>query len=473
MESYAERVPIPNTAYALPKRPGRAVHHLPGPKRNWLTGSSLRFLGNDERFVAQLARAHGRIFKLPFFLGTQAVMMLGADANRLVLGNATKIFSNHGSYSGLGIFGQAVVTRDFEDHYELRQLLAESFTPAALAGYFETITELTHPLMNELEAEPDSPINLYPRVKQYALRIAGQVFAGLDLGPEQSRMSAGLKAILDMPSARVPLRFPGGVYDRGMRGLSYANAYFASRVPERREGAGNDLFTRLCRAENDRGERLGEQEVVDNVVGAMIAGHDTSTVAMAALSYELARNPAWQERLREDCFRARAASGGEELSFAQAGSLVSVEWCVKEVMRLYTPVRYIGRRSIEAFEFDGHVVPKNTAILISIQHTHHDPAHFAQPEEFKPERFAPEHIREFDPYAWAPFGKGAHLCLGMGFAMLEIKAFLCALLTRFSLAPCRDASGRAYPLRVEGLPVSKPIDGVPIRLTPLRRSTNE
>lgn len=467
MEPYALRVPIPNAAYALPKRPSRALQHLPGPRANWLTGHSARFLRNDERYIAKLAQAHGTIFKPPFFLGSHAVMMLGPDANRLVLGNVKKVFSSHGGYSGLGIFGQAVVTRDFEDHYELRQLLARSFTPTALEGYFEAITELTRGLMSELVSTRDPQVEIYPRVKQYALRIAGRVFAGLDLGPEQARMNAGLKAILELPSARIPLRLPGGVYDRGMRGLSYANGYFASRVAGRREGHGDDLFTRLCRAENDRGERLSEREVVDNVVGAMIAGHDTSTIAMAALAYELARNPDWQERLRADCSRALAASGGDALSFEQAGTLTSVEWCVKEVLRLYTPVRYIGRRSIEAFEFEGQPVPKNTAILISIHHTHHDPSYFQQPEQFRPDRFGPEQIREFDPYAWAPFGKGAHLCLGMRFAMLEIKAFLCALLTRFQLNPCSEASGRAYRLKVEGLPVSKPTDGVPIRLTPL------
>lgn len=192
----------------------------------------------------------------------------------------------------------------------------------------------------------------------------------------------------------------------------------------------------------------------------MIAGHDTTTVAISAMVYELARHPEWQERVSADCERAICESPDETVSFEAAAGLASVEWCAKEVLRLYTPVRYVQRRAVCKFEFEGHRIPKNATILLSMHHTHHDSKYFESPETFRPERFAPSESRKtFDPDAWAPFGKGPHVCLGMGFALLEIKAFFCSLLTKFRL----DLP-HAYSLKVEGLPVSMPTNGVPVRL---------
>ena len=470
--TFTIREPIANPAYALPERPTRALRHLPGPRARWLDGCSAEFIRDNAGTISRLAREFGSVFKLPSLFGGGSVVMLGADANRLVLGNADENFSSHGGYMSFPIFGKAMVTRDFEDHRELRKLMGRSFTVQSLRGYFEEINDLTAKAMESLAEADHASVEIYPRAKDLALKIAARVFVGLDLGGDQIRMNEALQAALNLGSARVPLRIPGTIYHRAWKGLDYARSYFASRVASRREsevedqvGSGVDLFSLLCRAENERGERLGEDEVADNAVGALIAGHDTSTITIAALAYELARSPEWQDRLRSDCIKALAGSSSStgSLDFDRAGELDSVECCVKEVLRLYAPIRYIGRRSIRAFEFKGHEIPANAAILLSVHHTHCDEREFHRASEFLPERFVPgSSLSDFDPFAWAPFGKGAHTCLGMGFTMLEIKSFFSALLSRYRLL----VPG-GYQMRLDGLPVSKPTDGVPLVLTPL------
>jgi len=99
--------------------------------------------------------------------------------------------------------------------------------------------------------------------------------------------------------------------------------------------------------------------------------------------------------------------------------------------------------------------------LLSVYHNHLNGEYFEHPTRFLPERFSDEsEFKKIPPYAWAPFGKGAHVCIGMQFAMLEIKAFMYQLLLRYKIGIDPD-----YQFRISGLPVSKPVNGVPLKLT--------
>ena len=460
MSDFPIRPRIPNAAYALPKAATRGLGHLPGPRGSWLLGHAGPFLRNDGPHLGALFERHGPVFALPMPFGGGAVVAMGAEANRLVLGNAGKQFSNHWAYRGADLFGDSIVTRDFEDHYELRRLITGAFAAPALR---RNLAVIDCEVARSAAGLPPrrGVVELYPFAKQLALAIASRVFVGIDLGDDPAGIQPALVDILAMAGVRLRLPIPGSTYARGRRSRRRVEAWFAARVPERRHGEGDDFLSLLCRAENEAGERLSDAEIVDNAIGALIAGHDTSTIAMASLAWELAQHPAWQERVRKDI---ENALGSERTpSFEAAAELRSVEWCANEVLRLHTPIRYIARRSVLPSELGGHSIPANANVLVSVHHTHHDPAHFVRPEAFLPERFAGEDpTLGFDPFAFAPFGKGAHKCLGISFAMLEIKAFLTALLSRYRLEPVDDA-----PLRVEGLPVSKPRNGVPLQLVPL------
>lgn len=459
MSDFPIRQRIPNPAYALPKSATRELGHLPGPHDAWLTGHATAFLRNDGPHIGALFERHGPLFVLPMPLGAGIVVTKGPAAVRHVLGNAGKQFSNYWAYKGADLFGDSIVTRDFDDHYELRRLVTGAFAAPALRRNLEVVGEEVARHIDALPATGGT-VELYPFAKRFALAVAARVFTGIDLTNDPDRLHAALIDVLAMAGVRLQLPIPGTTYARGLRSRRRLESYFAAKVRERRSGGGEDFLSLLCRAENEAGERLADAEIVDNAVGALIAGHDTSTIAMASLAHELAHHPDWQERLRKEVETAR--SGSDRLSFEAASGMRQVEWCVNEVLRRYTPIRYILRRSVAPSTFAGHEVPANANVLVSVHHTHHDPAYFTRADAFLPERFAGEDpALDFDPFAFAPFGKGAHQCLGISFAMLEIKAFVAALLSRYRLEPADDE-----PLRVEGLPVSKPTTGVALRLLP-------
>jgi len=361
--------------------------------------------------------------------------------------------------------GESVVTRDLEDHSELRKMVAQLFSRRTITGYLEIINSLCIKTVHNITNSPNQKIDTYPIAKSFALDVAGKVFAGIDNSGQDKLMTDALAAMLDQGNTVLPLPIPGTTYYRAIRGRNYANRFFRRQIPRRRESEEKDFFTHLCSAENDEGERLSDDDVVDNVIGVMIAGHDTSTIAIVALLVELAKHPERQTQLAAECQAIFTRTGSETLPASEQSTLANIDLYVKEVLRIHTPLRYLQRRLTDAFTFDGHTIPTNSNVIVGLHHTHQNNDYFENPKRFFPERFADNSpLKKIPPYAWAPFGKGAHLCIGMQFVMLEIKAFLYHFLLKYQVDVEQE-----YELKLAGLPVSKPVDGVPLKLSERRQ----
>jgi cytochrome P450 len=190
-----------------------------------------------------------------------------------------------------------------------------------------------------------------------------------------------------------------------------------------------------------------------------MAAHDTTTSALATIAYALARHPQWQARLRALCAEpGKAAPEHQDLA-----RLEMIDWVLREALRLYPPLTIILRRTIRDCEFQGHRIPRNVPVMVYPVATHRQSEWWTEPEAFDPERFSParaEHRRH--PFAWAPFGGGAHMCLGLHFAEMQVKAVLMPLLLRaeWSVAPGYEAPFQLAPL-------VRPSDGLPLRLKAL------
>ena len=138
----------------------------------------------------------------------------------------------------------------------------------------------------------------------------------------------------------------------------------------------------------------------------------------------------------------------------------SLTWVIKEIMRRYPPLPVIPRVATRGFEWAGYRVPANAMVVISPIHTHYMAEWWSEPSRFDPERFAPARAEDQrHTHAWIPFGGGPHLCLGMHFADLQIKAIMHQLLLRY-----RWSVPAGYTMPVQQAPISKPLDGLPIEL---------
>jgi cytochrome P450 len=188
----------------------------------------------------------------------------------------------------------------------------------------------------------------------------------------------------------------------------------------------------------------------------MMAAHDTTTSTLTSMTYELARHPEWQDRIREES----RALGTTRPGFDELDRLTALTWAMHETLRRYPPLPIIPRIATESFEFGGYRIPANAMVVLAPIHTHHMPEWWTDPERFDPERFSPERAEhERHSHSWIPFGGGPHMCLGRRFAEAQIRLVMHQLVLRY-----RWSVPEGYVMPVQQAPISKPRDGLPIRL---------
>ncbi len=134
----------------------------------------------------------------------------------------------------------------------------------------------------------------------------------------------------------------------------------------------------------------------------------------------------------------------------------------KESLRMIPPVPSIPRRALRSFEHGGYTIPAGARVGINPHLVHHMAEYWPNPERFDPERFTPELVKARHKYAWVPFGGGAHMCLGLHFAYMQIKVLMAHMLTRYRIEvePGYDPAWQAWP-------IPQPKDGLKITLKKL------
>jgi cytochrome P450 len=177
---------------------------------------------------------------------------------------------------------------------------------------------------------------------------------------------------------------------------------------------------------------------------------------MTTMAYYLARNPEWQERLREESL----AVGKPVLDFEDLEKLPTLDLVIKEALRLVSPVPALPRRTVKDTEVLGFHIPKDTFVFLPTLTNHYLEEYWPDPERFDPGRFADDRREDkVHHYAWQPFGGGVHKCIGLHFAGMQIKSVLHQVLQRYRWSV---PDGYEWPLDTTSLP--SPKDGLPVRL---------
>jgi cytochrome P450 len=389
----------------------------------------------------------------------QMVHLFGPDANRFVLLDRDRILSSRKPWMMImgRIFPNGLLLRDGDEHKLHRKIMHEAFTRPALCNYLERMNPMIERGL-EPWSERRAGFLAFRAFKELTLDIAASIFVGVDLGPETRRMNGVFEDLVAASMSRVRLPIPGLEFHRGLKGREFMIAYFRQLIPERRAGGGDDMFSRLCRAESEEGARFTDADVIDHMVFLMMEAHDTTTSTLTSMTYELARHPDWQERLRDES-RALAKT---QIDFDDVDRLEGLTWVMKETLRRYPPLPVIPRVALQDFEWGGYMVKSGSMVVASPIHTHHMPEWWPEPERFDPERFTPARAEdEKHTHSWVPFGGGAHLCIGYRFAEVQVKSIMHQMLLRH-----RWTVPEGYRMPVQQAPISKPLDGLPIRLEP-------
>jgi cytochrome P450 len=432
--------------------PADAIAHIPGNGGLPVVGNTFRMLADPHAFAAGMIERYGKVYRNRAF-GGWAVMLCGADANEMVLFDRDKIFSSEQGWSPLleKLFPRGLMLLDFDHHRMDRRALSIAFKPEPMRHYMGA---LNRGIAARVEEWGAGSMQFYPAIKELTLDLAADSFLGLPWGPEAARIN---RAFVDMVQASVtPIRapLPFTQMKRGVEGRAFLVEYFTREIAKRRagEGMGQDMFSQFATATREDGSLLPADEVVDHMNFLMMAAHDTITSSATALVYQLGLHPEWQQKLRAE---ALATTNGGDLAYDDLGKLELTEMAFKEALRLIPPVPSMPRRALREFEFGGYRIPAGTNVGINIHWTHHSSDYWDDPERFDPMRFTREAEKARHKYAWVPFGGGAHMCLGLHFAYMQVKVLMAQLLTRYRVTLAEGAGSDWQPW-----PIPKPKDGL-------------
>ena len=442
----------------LPPRQGQEIDYVPG-RDGWpLVGTTFEQLKDPHAFTRKMVDKFGHIYRTNSF-GGRFVQLIGPEANELVLFDRDKTFSSEQGWGPVLnlLFPRGLMLMDFDKHRSDRRTLSIAFKPEPMKLYSDALNKGIAARVAEWSGKTFA---FYPAIKQLTLDLAAASFLGIPWGPDAQKIN---RAFVDMVQAsigvvRVPL--PGTAMGRGVAGRKFLLEYFGREVPKRRASDAQDMFSQICRATKEDGTLLSDDEIIDHMNFLMMAAHDTITSSATSMVMLLARNPEWQVKLREEF--AELGVNGDDLPYDRLNDLVLTDYAFKESLRMIPPVPSLPRRAIKPFSFGGYDFPAGTYVGIQPAYTHQMAEHWPDPEKFDPLRFEPEQVKARHKYAWVPFGGGAHMCLGLHFAYMQIKILMWHMLRNHRI-DIGEGSGDKW----QAWPIPKPRDGLPITLVPL------
>ncbi|CAM3589548.1 cytochrome P450 [Smaragdicoccus niigatensis] len=386
---------------------------------------------------------------------TPVVFLLGPEALEIAWMNRDKALTASGLEFFIGpFFHRGLLLLDFEEHLEHRRIMQQAFSRPRLDDY---MSRMKPTIERELASwRPGDDFHMYTCAKQSLLRLATEVFVGTTSGPESRRIENAFVDCLNAGLSVIRFPLPGNAWSRGLAGRRTLDEYFHAQIPAKRAGDGVDLFSVLCNAEDEEGQRFSDDDIVNHMRFVMLAAHDTSTITLSMMTYLLGKHPEWQERVRAES----EALGKPALDVADLDRLPSLDLVFKETLRMFAPAGGLAREAIKDTEILGHYIPAGTKVLLQPFVSMRLEKWWPNPDTFDPERFADDRREDrVHRFAWSPFGGGAHKCIGLYFGGMTVKAIMHQMLLKYRWSV---PANYEPPLEWGTGPV--PSDGLPIRL---------
>lgn len=440
----------------LPALPLRKVDGLPGEGGIRQVRDSFEQLRDMQGFLQTRRERFGPNFTHGYFGFVQFAVGEPELAREILMDRGANFSSRMGWDFSIGeLFEGGLMLRDFDDHRAQRSIMQAAFRPAAMRGYLEIMNPIIDRTLTDWGRSPS--FRFLPAIKRLGLQVATELLLGESLDAKMGRQIG--RSFVDAVRAAVAVvrrPVPPGRYWRGMRGRAFLEKYFASQIEERRRSTRADMFSQLCRTEDEAGDRLSDEEIAQHMIFLVFAAHDTTASALTTAVWALSENAHWQERLRNEVRRHESAV----MHYDVCDALVETGWAFNEAIRLQPPGAFMMRRTVREVQLGPYTLPKNLSVSPISRISHYLPDWWTEPTRFDPSRFSPERAEhKRHPGLYYPFGGGAHLCLGVHLGTMQAKAFLYQFLRRFTVIP---KSRR--PTRFQPVPIPHPTNSLPIEL---------
>jgi cytochrome P450 len=414
------------------------VKELPLAPRNPLPfAAQLRALRAYHTGCEELRDAGGPVTRIklaPKWLAPEIVVTTSPRGGHDMLSCSPAVTERTRVHSEMkGLIGANLFDVTYEEWLPRRRLLQPLFTKKHVRAFGSQMSQAAETIADSWHA--GSEVDLDLECRRLTLRALGRSILGLDLDEQIDEIAEPMRIMLKYVADRgaTPVRLPGWVPTPARRRARTASARLrelaADVLRACREDPSRDApLVRALAAATDpvTGNSLSDEEIRDELIVFMGAGHDTTATTMAYALWQLGHHPEFQERVRAEA----AAVGDRDLTPEDVPNLGYTLQVLHEALRLCPPAPVSGRLVMEDIEVDGYRVEAGTMVLLGVYALQRDPALWADASTFDPDRFRPEVAKSIDRWQYVPFGAGPRTCVGDHFAMLELALALGTIVRR-------------------------------------------
>ena len=344
-------------------------------------------------------------------------------------------------YNGFRLLvGQGLVTSDGDLWRQQRRIMQPSFTPRATAQFVDVMVNAIDRTVDRWQdvALTGQPLHIDDEMARLTMSVISQTIFGVDLGAESGVVSQAFHEAFAFVTARtmsafaLPLAWPLPSHRRFRRNRQIIDDFVQSQIAKgRQRDAQDNLLAILLQATDEAtGQRMSDEQVRDEVVTLFLAGFETTARSLTWGWYLLDQHPAIVQRLEAE---VDGALGKRSPTLADLPALPYTRMVVDEILRLYPPAGMLARQVVADDVIDGYRIPGNSIVMLIPFMTHRYPGVWENPEDFIPERFAPEAAGQRPKSAYIPFSGGARICLGNHFALAEMVFSYAMLIARYRL----------------------------------------
>jgi len=415
------------------------IHRPPGPQGNFLIGVSPFRMRDPLALVNGWAREFGDIFHYRFLHLHVYFLAAPEYIEQILVTQQRKFIKGRVFQANRELFGSGLLTSEGDFWQHQRTLIQPSFHRERIAAYARTMVDHSQRML-ETWRDGDTR-DVHREMMSLTLGIAARTLFSVEIAEESARIARALDVVLIVSAnprrlLRLMRMLPLPSELRYRRAVRDLDEIVFGIIRDRRaststsaEDAG-DLLGTLLAVRDENGNPMTDQQLRDETLTLLLAGHETTSTALTWTWYLLSQHPEVEQKLHAEL---KKVLGERPPAAEDLPRLPYTERVVKESLRLYPPASAILRLAVEESEIGGYKIPKNSSIGMSAWVTHHDPRFFPDPEKFDPDRWTDEFQRSLPRFAFFPFGGGPRVCIGAQFAMMEAVLVLATVAQKFIL----------------------------------------
>ncbi|PZD75080.1 Pentalenene oxygenase [Acaryochloris thomasi RCC1774] len=406
----------------------------------------LKFSREPIKFSEQCVQEYGDVAKISIG-STQVYLFHHPDLIAEILSKQNQHFIKDISYRSLaGIFGNGLLLSDGDLWQRHRRLMQPAFTQERIAAYAATAVEDTAQMLSTWKA--GEVRDIHQEMSQLTVKVITRALFGVDITQTALETGEALEAIMlqyyhkTQTGFLFPSWMPTPSNLRGNQAIKHLNKIVDNIIEQRRHSPQDDLLSNLLSAQDEDGSQLSINELRDEVMTLLLAGHETTANALTWTLMLLAQNPEAATNLTRE---TQSILKGRDPDVTDLPQLPYTEMVLKESMRLYPPAWALSREVAQDCQIGPYSLKKGTAVYFSQWVVHRDARFFKNPEQFLPERWQDNLENKLPRCAYFPFGAGPRVCIGKAFSMMEATLSLAMLAKQFHFTLVPDQAIELLP----------------------------